>query len=257
MSHSLEASTAIHTLEHLPVGVLLVEDGRISWLNQKLQQTVSAHSTQLIGLQQDQVRKTDLAALFDDSDRLEIRDEQGNPHWFTRFRHELKEKSSTAFYFTEITQVVKQEKHCATLIAQMRQLETSDPLTGLLNKKGILHQLETQVSLSRRYAHPLSLLRLTLYAIDQTQDSQINELMKTLGLSIKGHMRWTDQIGYLSDNSFLIILPETRLIDATQLIDKLVYDRATLQPSSDWSIRFDVASWCKGDDTQKLLERLQ
>lgn len=257
MSQPLPPTTALHTLEHLPVGVILVTDGRISWLNQKFQQTVGTHSKQLIGLQQDQVHKTDLAALFDETDRLQIKDEQGNPHWFSRSSHQLEEASSTAFYFTEITSTVNQEKQCETLKAQIRELETHDSSTGLLKEKGILHQLETQVSLSRRYSHPLSILRLTLYASEQFEGLQVDELMKKLGLAIKGQMRWTDQIGFLNDNSFLIILPETRLTDAAQLIDKLLYDRASLSTSPDWSIRFDVASWRKGDDTQKLLERLQ
>ena len=78
---------------------------------------------------------------------------------------------------------------------------------------------------------------------------------------LKDHMRWADLIGRFDKDEFLLVLPETNLDAATQLLDKLRPLLAGLTPGARGGqpmslvAKFGVAGWMLGDDRAKLLRR--
>lgn len=251
-----DCTTLEEVLEKMPFGVLILEQGQVKWVNDTLSNSLHTSKEQLIGLAAEQAKDSVFAPLFDDADRLCLTESNGESRWFKRERINLNNSDLIAHYFKEITDLTKLEEERNQLLDQVRSLETKDPITGLLNNKAILQALDVQVSRSRRYDNPLSALRLSLHSDNLNNKS---EILHSIGQCLKDQMRWADQIGMLDDTTFLIVLPETCLDDAKELASNLASNRATIlaAKSSDWSIKFGVTAWQKGDDPRKLLARLE
>lgn len=253
---NVDCSTSAEVLEKMPFGVLIVEKGKVEWANQALLNTLHVTKDQLIGLQAEQASSSVFAPLFDQSEKLCLTESNGGTRWFKRECVNLEGSERVAHYFKDITELAELEEQRNKLRNEVCLLETKDPATGLLNRKAILQALETQLSRSRRYENPLSLLRLSLHSTDK---ANTYELLRGMGQSLKDQLRWADQIGMLDDTTFLIVLPETCLDDAKELASNLACNRAAVLAvnTSDWSIKFGVAAWQKGDDSRKVLGRLQ
>lgn len=256
MAKSLDHLLACAMLEHLPTGILVMEDRRIEWVNDALAKAFDVPKDLLTGLDYEKAADTLFAPIFEDSDRFGVSDSKGGCLWFNRQRINLDHGSLQVQIFTDISRQVELENELERLAKDLKELETNHPVTGLLNRKTILQALDTQVSRSRRYENPLALLRLSLKSSCPAAETQ--ETLKKISQMLKDQLRWADQIGMIDDHTFLIILPETSFSAAKELATKLANDRTTLgENHSSWSIKFGAAAWEKGDDPGKLLNRLQ
>lgn len=128
-----------------------------------------------------------------------------------------------------------------------------DPVTGLLNRRGLMVALEPQVSRSRRYTSPLSLVIMDVHGA-RPEDGFLLQISQIL----KDQLRWADVIGLGEDRSFIMALPETRRDDALVLTDKLNERLAREFPDSDggWAA-YGVVEWQKTDNANTLLRRAQ
>lgn len=256
MSEMLDHSVTCAILEELPAGILLMNNRQIEWVNKTLADTLHTPKTELHGLGCETASGTVLAPIFEDSDRICITDSDDRKLWLKRQIIDIADKPLKAHIFTDITHLTQLETELERLVADVQNLQTKHPITGLLNRKTILHTLDTQVSRSRRYENPLALLRLSLKS--ETSESENQETLRHISQMLKDQLRWADQIGMIDDSTFLIILPETSLSAAKELATKLANDRTTLgDHHANWSIKFGAAGWQKGDDPEKLLNRVQ
>lgn len=125
----------------------------------------------------------------------------------------------------------------------------TDPVTGLLNDRGLSVALEPQVSRCRRYDSPLSLVLLELRGeVDDPARVRVSRILKD-------QLRWADMIGCNEDQRFILALPETRQADAEQLIAKLRERLAAEFDGEAVDTGFGVAEWGKADNTRTLLNR--
>ncbi len=256
MSQTLESELALNILDEMPVCVLLLKDGMIIWANRALAQTLQTTKEKLIGLRCEDEQGSAYAALFEDSDQLCLTQSNEEKLWLSRQSFELVGCSSSVHIFTNVTYQVQLERERNKLAANVQALETKDRVTGLFNRNAILQSLDMQVSRSRRYNNPLSLLRLSLES--SAIGDELTDIVKGISQVLKDQLRWADQIGMLDPTTFLIILPETNLSNAKELATKLANDRTALgENTSVWHIKVGAAMWQQGDDPQKLLNRLQ
>ena len=254
MQESLDYSTALSTLQNLPLCILILEHDRVCWANKRLLQTLHTSENALIGLRAKQATGTVFAPLFENSEHLCLTEEGGVTRWLKRERVRLDPPTLQAHFFEDVTSLVKLEEEYKKLSEDLSAFVTNDSLTGLLNCRAIMQALDLQISRSRRYGNPLALLRISLVCEPPEKDT----LLKSISEGLKTQLRWVDQIGMLDSATFLIILPETTLEDAKELAAKLANDRAILiGHSPECSMKFGVASWNQGDDPHKLLQRLQ
>ncbi len=236
-------------LEKAPLGVLVLRQGRIAWLNDWLAELVGQAKAELTGRQ---LAETTLARWR--GEVVEISTEAG-PRWLQRHRIEPF-AAGEVLYFQDITEQVKLKETAAALQQRLQSLETTDPITGLKNRRAILKELDRQISRSRRYDNPLAVIRLTLETNGGPEQRQ--ELMRTISQALKDKLRWADEVGVLDPCTFLVVLPETLLEDAKELAVKLLGDRAAFQlKDGEGRIRHGVACWHKGDDLRKLLKRVE
>lgn len=256
MSDALDASTVLMTLEQSPLGVIIFNNDRIQWINDRLADALRCTKIDLIDKTEAMLSDRRFAPLFSYSNRLTMKLPNGQTQWFERTTKQFHNETMCVHYFQEITGRVELEQRCRSLQSQILALATTDPLTGLMNDRAILAALEVQVSRSRRYYNPLSLLR---FSIESTNDPEhLDETLRGIGPGIKDKIRWSDQVGTLEKTTFLIILPETSLSDARHLAKQLVTNRNPLpEESLKCTITLGAAAWQRGDDPDKLSQRLQ
>lgn len=256
MSETLDALLAVDVLDEMPICVLLLNNGSISWVNRALATTLHVDKDELIGLNRGNAQKSAFGALFDDSEQLCLTQANEEQLWLNRQCFPVQGDGLEVQIFTNVTYQVQLERERNKLAANVQALETKDRVTGLFNRNAILQSLDTQVSRSRRYKNPLSLLRLSLES--SASGEELNEIVKGISQALKDQLRWADQIGMLDAVTFLIILPETSLSNAKELATKLANDRTVLSnDASTWNIKVGAATWQQGDDPHKLLNRLQ
>ncbi|TCK16823.1 diguanylate cyclase (GGDEF)-like protein [Thiogranum longum] len=157
-------------------------------------------------------------------------------------------------YFIDITrQRALQDSHCA-LREELRENTLTDPVTGLLNQRGVILALEPQVARSRRYNSPISVISLDVYRV-----SEDDTLRKQVALQLKDQLRWADLIGCDENHAFLLILPETGEDDACRLAEKLrtrlVEFLQVTSAKQQISIFYGVTGWQRTDNAATLLRR--
>lgn len=138
------------------------------------------------------------------------------------------------------------------LQAELQAQALHDPITGLLNRRGLMVALEPQVSRSRRYDSPLSLVIMDAYA-----DNGANDTLARISRILKDQLRWADVIGCSENHEFIMVLPETRGDDALRLTEKLNKRLAReFRDAPVWAA-YGVVEWQKTDNASTLLRRAQ
>lgn len=113
----------------------------------------------------------------------------------------------------------------ARLFSEVQNLGTIDSLTRVHNRRFFFEQAELEFTRSKRYNRDLALL-----LIDADHFRDINELygqdigdrvLKMIANAARDGLRHFDLIGRYSGESFIILLPETRLNVAADVADRL------------------------------------
>jgi diguanylate cyclase (GGDEF)-like protein len=124
----------------------------------------------------------------------------------------------------------------------LRRAVDRDVLTGLPGRRSLQEALEIECARARRYTHPLSLLLLRASG---------EERMRTAAGRLPADVRAPDLVHHLGDGRFVVVLPESTLIDAERLSRRLRLALGEGQtPAAHVELRFE-------DDAVSLLERAE
>ena len=108
---------------------------------------------------------------------------------------------------------------------RMRHLVDHDPLTGLLNRRGLAAAMQTQVAQSRRYGTAGALLVLDLdgfKAINDTLGHDAGDkLLVRVADELRACLRETDVLARLGGDEFAVILPRETLDEAAVVAGKI------------------------------------
>ncbi|OOV87907.1 GGDEF domain-containing protein [Oceanospirillum linum] len=103
---------------------------------------------------------------------------------------------------------------------------TTDALTGLLTRRAFMSLAESELSRSERYNRTLTMALLDLdhfKVINDTYGHQAGDkVLVTFSRQLKDVLRATDIIGRYGGEEFIIVLPETRLDEAEQVIQRVL-----------------------------------
>lgn len=139
------------------------------------------------------------------------------------------------------------------LQAELAAQALHDPVTGLLNRRGLMVALEPQVSRSRRYTSQLAVVLMDVYG----SKAEASFLVRVSQI-LKDQLRWADVIGCSDDHEFILVLPETSRDDALRMTEKL--NQRLINEfqagESNWAA-YGVAEWHKTDTSATLLRRAQ
>lgn len=105
------------------------------------------------------------------------------------------------------------------------QLAITDGLTGLYNRRHILHLAEIEFQRARRFYHPLTLLILDLDDLKQINDAYGHlvgdQALRTIAENGKKQLREVDSIGRFGGDEFIIILVETDLKGGCDVAERI------------------------------------
>ena len=240
-------------LKSAPMAMLMLDGaGRVSWANDKLAAILGVSVESLLGDNDDKLVQMCLKRLLSDDEVIALPTINGNPEcWLKCWTQDMPEQSGKGQirYYADVSEFIR----------------TKDPVTGLLNQRSLVQGLDPQVSRSRRYNNPLSVVAMHLDGMESMDDrygsSTHERVLMTIGQLLKDQMRWADLIAHTEEDAFIFVLPETRKDDATKLVSKVNEYLLKMDVVADNGDpielvpHFGVAEWQKGDDVNLLLSR--
>jgi two-component system cell cycle response regulator len=97
--------------------------------------------------------------------------------------------------------------------ARLEALATTDPLTGVLNRRALLDRLSSEVDRARRYGTVVTLLMIDLDHFKEINDTRGHlvgdEALRQLGALLQSAVRTVDVVARFGGEEFVVILPET------------------------------------------------
>ncbi|VAW85903.1 hypothetical protein MNBD_GAMMA18-1139 [hydrothermal vent metagenome] len=233
MNESVFSATSQQIVEKLPQGVVVIDSqGECSWANKALLALLGSGLNQLDDLSEAQ--------------RAQL---EG---WISS----VAAKTTDGTVLKKSCIELSEGGHAFLFEPQQATKDLNDPLTGLATQWGISIALRTLLSVARRYEKPLSVGLVRINNLDQLPHDQA---LLALSQCLKNELRWADLVGRNSDNSFVIVLPETDQRAADALQEKL--SQTLIQAYSDDGVEpkyhVVVLESNKRDDTAGLLKRLE
>ncbi|WP_243359829.1 GGDEF domain-containing protein [Fundidesulfovibrio terrae] len=118
----------------------------------------------------------------------------------------------------------------------LRQQANTDPLTGLLNRRGFMEIANHDIRMSRRYGHRMSLILFDLdhfKNINDTHGHAVGDtVLAAVGGASLGAMREADTLARWGGEEFAVLLPQTGLEDARLTAERLRELLRGLRPKS-------------------------
>lgn len=243
-----------------PCGIALLDsENRIEWVNDQFARLLGSSPDLLTGLAAEELPGNGATLLRNDQERLQWPVPEGTPLWLRVERHPAGDKSLVLACDVTAEENLRSENR--QLRQQIQDLKLTDDLTGLPNRRAISQALDLQISRSRRYRNPLSIVLVHIGVADEQLEliqGSADSLVLTVSRFLRDRLRWVDQIGRWDENIFLLVLPETEKEDAEGLVNKISTEAAGLQlPPPLEEVRpllgFGIGVWRKGDDLRTLL----
>jgi diguanylate cyclase (GGDEF)-like protein len=248
-----------------PIGMMLLDaQGRVSWLNDTLQDMLGSRAAALLSRTAAEL-DPELQPLLglQTTWRLPAAGTE-EELWLMGHSHQLDDQTGVQ-YLIDITPLHWLMEERDQLRSELEDVIMVDKETGIRNRKGLYYSLEPQLSRTRRYNRPLSVIIMRLDCMERFKthfhQTHAAPLLVSVSHLLNEQLRWADIIGRLNDTDFLLVLPETQAEAANQVVSNLQSRLGQLPieglDSKDFAIsaRFGVAEWRKGDDMSLLLAR--
>ncbi|MFQ5943422.1 MAG: GGDEF domain-containing protein [Anaerolineales bacterium] len=108
---------------------------------------------------------------------------------------------------------------------QMAKLAHTDPLTELSNRRHLFEQLESEFARAQRYRRPFCLLYIDMDGFkainDQFGHIFGDEILRGSARAMQAVLRATDLLARIGGDEFAVLLPETDLMGAEHVAEKL------------------------------------
>ena len=256
MKDALTLDQTLALLDNIPDPLLLLDaDDRVRGGNAALRALLGAEFDTLNGHHPAELAGSPLQALVASHDTFAFLAAGERPAYFTPL--DLRLPPGAAAVRARVLRDVTESEHLRVerehLQAELRAQALHDPVTGLLNRRGLMVAVEPQVSRSRRYSSPLSVVVMDVHGTRADDDFLVR-----ISRILKDQLRWADVIGIGDDRSFIMVLPETRRDDALVATDKLSERLAhEFDASAAGWAAYGVVEWQKTDNANTLLRRAQ
>jgi len=104
---------------------------------------------------------------------------------------------------------------------EMFSLSYLDKVTGVFNKQNILDTANDELKRSVRYSRAFSIVVVRLQGVAGSSGEIDDDFLKKIALACVNVTRNSDSVGRISDNEFLIVLPETPIANVSFLLHRL------------------------------------
>lgn len=149
--------------------------------------------------------------------------------------------------------------------ANMTHLAITDPLTRIMNRRGITVSLLDAMAQAERYNTPLSVAMGDIDRFKRINDTHGHEagdkVLAQIGSVLSDALRMPDKVGRYGGEEFLIIFPHTTLAQARKIAERM---RAAVQKAdfdlgnirAEITMSLGVTQFQKGEDLEQLLSRV-
>jgi diguanylate cyclase (GGDEF)-like protein len=124
------------------------------------------------------------------------------------------------------------QRRLAEADARVRELASTDEVTGLRNRRHALERLRDEVARSHRYGRPLSCILFDVDHFKRVNDTLGHAagdvVLQAVGQAVLEECRSMDVVARYGGDEFLILLPETDGTAAAALADRLRRSVSTL-----------------------------
>jgi diguanylate cyclase (GGDEF)-like protein len=111
------------------------------------------------------------------------------------------------------------------LFREVQLLASTDPLTGVNNRRQLYELGEREFARARRYGHPLAAIMVDIDRFKKVNDTFGHtigdQILITLIKRIRDKIRDIDVLGRYGGDEFVILLPMTDLVSACQVAERL------------------------------------
>jgi len=149
-------------------------------------------------------------------------DRDGGTYWIDTNIVPLRDAHGRVTHFATIGRDLTATKR---LQEELQLMATTDPLTGLLNRRRFLEQAETEFLRSKRYQHELSAVMLDIDHFKSINDTHGHfvgdQVLIAMSRATENLLRDTDILGRWGGEEFVILMPETPLAGAAILAERL------------------------------------
>jgi diguanylate cyclase (GGDEF)-like protein len=108
---------------------------------------------------------------------------------------------------------------------RMEQIANTDYLTGVHNRRHFIALAETEFSRAQRYQHPVSVIMMDIDHFKRVNDtyghSVGDQALQAVALAINDQLRKSDILGRYGGEEFAVILPETGVIEAKHVSERI------------------------------------
>lgn len=265
MMSDINSPLCLKLLENSTSFVVVFDQNQsIFWINQSFCDFLGMERQQLIGRTADNTQEPCIKQILNSSARIEIFSGILNK-WIELHDvmmldgNELDhpDQKFTVQYYNDVSTLVQTEKHLLQLETTISHKMSHDSVTGMLSHHSMFQTLNSEVSRSRRYNNPLSIVLMTIdyqacsAAMEQENIEQFRLMVSQL---LKDQIRWADIVGHLNEFDFVLLLPETVYESAEVLIRK-INDRLRNITIDAQHIFYGISQWQKGDDVNMFLNR--
>jgi len=131
--------------------------------------------------------------------------------------------------------------------AKLELLATTDPLTGIGNRRRMTEQINRELDRGRRFGHPLSLLMADIDHFKNVNDHYGHEagdrVIIAVARTLAEGVRNIDMASRFGGEEFVLLMPETSITVATSAAERLRQEVANLEVKGDKgeSIRFTIS----------------
>ncbi len=147
-------------------------------------------------------------------------------------------------------------------VAEVTTAALTDPLTGLLNRRGFTAAVDQELKRARRYERPLALAFVDIRGLKAVNDSQGHlagdRLLRDVAQLLADSARTYDVVGRIGGDELAILLPEQDAGGAAALTGriraKIPYHRTSLGFDATWDLTIGTSVFPKdGEDFEQLL----
>ncbi len=227
-----------------PLGVLICDsEQRVLSVNDRFLTDTGLVESDIVG---NLYESLPLEAIDKHAHIVQLFDASNNAKKFSYWQAELPgNEGTTAHYFT-----------------LERDKVTNHPYvdgSNLPKRANWVEFLDYEVSRSRRYDNPLSLLKLHIIIYDNPENIDDKIIGQAVKDTLMDELRWADMIGNTNQGSYLMVLPETPESALSHLKQKILTAITSQMKFLSSDIKSDVvfgsANWRKHDDSHKMLKK--
>ncbi|MBK8010562.1 MAG: GGDEF domain-containing protein [Deltaproteobacteria bacterium] len=146
--------------------------------------------------------------------------------------------------------------HLTEALARLETIATTDLLTGIGNRRRLIETLCREMARARRHRRELSLLMLDLDDFKSINDALGHAhgdcVLRSIAQRIQQGLRATDALARWGGDEFVVVAPETDLLEAERLAGRL---RCAIRGAGLGEISIGIAALSFADSPETLLDR--